>query len=94
MRRLSFLVALVAVLFAQSRCATGIEPPRTTALVEVTEGLVFTFGQEKICWNQSELVGGEYAPGDCEAGDEIPFIPPTTQVQLAPFDIEQHEVSN
>lgn len=94
MRRISFLVALVALLFAQSRCATGIEPPRTTPLVEVTEGLVFTFGQEDVCWNDSELNGRGEAKGDCTSGQEIPFIPPTTQVQLTPFAIEQHEVSN
>jgi formylglycine-generating enzyme required for sulfatase activity len=93
MRRLSFLIVIVAVLFAQSRCATGIEPPRTTALVEVTEGLAFTFGQKEICWNQSELEGGS-DPGDCEKGTQIPFIPPRTEVQLSPFAIDQHEVSN
>jgi hypothetical protein len=96
MKRLSVLLVLVSVLFAQSRCATGIEPPRTTALVEVTEGLIFTFGQEKICWNAQEMGGlnKEIAPGGCEDGKEIPFIPPTTQVQLTSFAIEQHEVSN
>ncbi len=94
MRRLSVPILIVSLLFVQSRCATGLEPPRPTQLVEVTEGLTFTFGQEEICWNIDDMDTSGKPPGDCEKGQEIPFIPPTTLVQLSPFAIDQHEVSN
>ena len=86
----------LALALAQATCATGVEPPRATALVEVTEGLTVTFGQEEICWNWAEREGAnkEIDPGNCEKGKDIPFLPPTTVVELEPFAIEQHEVSN
>lgn len=96
MRVRALWLTLAVVIAGQATCATGIEPPRATDLVEVTDGLTFEFGQEAICWNRAEMLGPnkDLEPGNCDDGKYIPFIPPTTEVVLKPFAIEQHEVSN
>jgi formylglycine-generating enzyme required for sulfatase activity len=74
-------------------CAEGFEPPATTAMVEVREGLEFTFGTDEWCFSENLSVS-QRATCDGDAGVNVPIIWPTVKVKLEPFAIDIHEVTN
>jgi formylglycine-generating enzyme required for sulfatase activity len=81
--RPKYICLMVVILFA---CADGIEPPATTEMVQISEGLDFLFGSTEPC------LEGE--PIQCSALENIPITYPTVMVRLKPFAIDVHEVTN
>ncbi len=68
-------------------CATGIDPPEPTPMVEIRQGLdLFVFGTTDLCKNGELFV--------CQAGVATPPTFPTMRVKLTPFAIDVHEVTN
>ena len=91
---LTFIAAGAASLVA---CAEGLEPPSTTAMAEVRTGLTFTFGVQFDKEGFCSPVGtpANQQPSCSVATDaHLPIIWPTVQVELAPFAIDVHEVTN
>ncbi|MCC6620844.1 MAG: formylglycine-generating enzyme family protein [Deltaproteobacteria bacterium] len=81
------LVVLGAALpLGVAACAEGIEPPKPTAMASVTDGLTFEFGLEGLCKGSDDLT--------CDVAGDLPLEYPKVKVQLAPFAIDVHEVTN
>lgn len=74
-------------------CAEGIAPPEATAMVEIREGLDFTFGTDEWCFNENQTVALR-ASCEGDAGVNFPIIWPTVKLRLQPFAIDIHEVTN
>lgn len=85
------VIALVAFHGAWS-CATGIDPPAVTEMVEVREGLAFTFGSTSVCNDEQTRADDAFSCTDDTK--PLPDIKPAIQVQLTPFAIDRHEVTN
>lgn len=85
-----FVVAGAYVL--ASSCASGITPPALTEMVSITEGLVFTFGSTELCNDEATLSDDLFSCVD--ENQPFPDIHPTVQVELQPFAIDKHEVTN
>jgi len=77
-------ICLFAVLCVA--CAEGIDPPATSEMVQINDGLEFLFGTTEPC------LSGE--PVQCSALENIPPAYPTVMVRLKPFAIDVHEVTN
>ncbi len=71
-------------------CVQGLDPPSPTALVEVPGG-VFLFGSTEPCFPEDKPTAG-CGPDENPYG--MPQIFPTMRVEVKPFAIEQHEVTN
>ena len=74
-------------------CAVGITPPEDTPMVLIDEGLIFQFGSEAPCSNTAPETNV------CTEDDPYPSlnlanVHPRAWVELAPFYIDQHEVTN
>ncbi|MGM0577842.1 MAG: formylglycine-generating enzyme family protein [Myxococcota bacterium] len=86
------LIHLVAFgLFAS--CATGITPPEPTEMVEIRDGLTFTFGSDEPCSSDS-LASDPFDPCEEGEGTLVPETDPAVEVALEPFAIDEHEVTN
>lgn len=83
--KLSRFFGLLVVILG---CAIGKEPPEETPMVEIKEGLKFLFGSTKMCFNENYQ--GEKTCKD----PNIPKVYPTMKVELKPFAIDVHEVTN
>ncbi|HHW95690.1 MAG: formylglycine-generating enzyme family protein [Myxococcota bacterium] len=79
-------ISIVTVLLAVS-CVTGVTPPEPTKMVKIKGGL-FLFGDEAPCYNANET------PKSCKDAFGMPSTYPAVKVDVAPFLIEQHEVTN
>ena len=88
MRALMGVGAMLAGSVAVGACAEGREPPAVTPMVEIRSDLVFTFGPETWC-----TAPGKVAP-NCTTDVTFPVLWPRVKVQLAPFAIDAHEVTN
>jgi formylglycine-generating enzyme required for sulfatase activity len=87
MNRVVRLLGLLAI-GAAVGCVSGIEPPDPTPLVPVAGGQ-FLFGTTTPCFNANESVV------TCQTNAYgMPQVFPTVLVDLAPFAIEAHEVTN
>ncbi len=84
-------IALIAFQAAVS-CATGIDPPALTEMVEVREGLAFTFGSVEPCNDEETRADSAFSCTDDTK--PLPDIKPAIEVQLTPFAIDRHEVTN
>ncbi|MEE2780188.1 MAG: formylglycine-generating enzyme family protein [Myxococcota bacterium] len=74
-------------------CIQAMEPPSPTPMVEVTGGLVFTFGREEPCVEAGTLEKNKPSCTNDEGGPLV-LSEPSLLVQLEPFAMDQHEVSN
>jgi formylglycine-generating enzyme required for sulfatase activity len=80
---------LLPVLVAAAACVTGRTPPEPTKLVPVTTGLTFLFGRgDSQCYELGET------PLTCETDQQLVKTWPTVLVEIKPFAIEEHEVTN
>ena len=77
---------IVLVAFLVSACAVGIEPPETTEMISITENLTYEFGTTIQCRDGESVT--------CEAEKDIPPAYPTVELELTPFSIDVHEVTN
>ncbi|GEM_PF-542135 len=78
----------IGALLILSACATGREPPKTTAMVPVTSGLVFRFGMD-------DAACGVTLPAACtDTSKAMHPGAPSVLVELKPFAIDRHEVTN
>jgi len=74
-------------------CVTGVKPPEPTPLVPVSGGL-FLFGSTETCFNIGEI---SIQCKDAEQNRDPAGLKkawPTVLVNLPPFQIEEHEVTN
>lgn len=81
------------ILWAFGGCVTGVKPPDPTPLVPIAGGL-FLFGSTETCFNIGET------PIQCKDAEQnrdpagLKKAWPTVLVNLPPFEIEEHEVTN
>ncbi len=75
-------------------CIEGKPTPRETTMVEVTDDLVFLFGDEKICHNESVAPQNRFDCDNLQDGVIISKVYPAIMVSLEPFAIDAHEVTN
>jgi formylglycine-generating enzyme required for sulfatase activity len=85
--RALLLLAAALLAFALVTCVTGRDPPEPTALVEVAGG-PFLFGSEQACFGIGKTVV------DCSNPTGMPKVYPTLLIEIEPFAIEEHEVTN
>ncbi len=71
-------------------CVQGLDPPEPTPLVEVSGG-TFVFGSTEPCFPEDKPTAG---CGVNENPFGMPKTYPTVLVEVKPFAIEQHEVTN
>ncbi len=91
MRALVSIGSILAGVVTVGSCAEGREPPKVTPMVKIESDLVFTFGPDTWC-----TAPGKTAP-DCTsdtATTQFPILWPQVKVQLQPFAIDVHEVTN
>jgi formylglycine-generating enzyme required for sulfatase activity len=62
-------------------------------MVAVTSDLTFTFGTREAEWCNTDPRAPLH-PACEDSGESVPVLWPTVQVQLAPFEIDVHEVTN
>jgi len=74
-------------------CIEALDPPSPTPMVEVTQGLTFTFGRENPCVEAGVKVG-DFPSCTDEEGGPLVLSEPAILVVIEPFAIDQHEVSN
>ena len=84
------LAVLAAALVGLAACVTGMDPPAPTPMVEVRAGLTFLFGSETPCYNKDKPDYG--CPADNP--NVMPKAYPALTVDLKPFAIDEHEVTN
>ena len=78
---------------ALGACAEGREPPPETAMVDITSGLTFVFAERNdFCYAPDTAIDDRASCG--EDGGKFALLPPPTQVELEPFAIDVHEVTN
>jgi len=93
------ILLLAAASLVATGCLEGRPAPTETAMVSITSGLTFTFGDEDLCQSATDADRNEV---DCEdvrnAGEgetfQIAKAYPTATVVLKPFAIDVHEVTN
>lgn len=79
---------LPVLMFLLSACVTGKDPPKPTDLVEISGG-EFLFGNPEPCFNLTQTVV------TCKLENTgMPKTYPPVLVNLEPFAIEEHEVTN
>lgn len=94
--RSAFLI-LLAFPMGAAACSTGVTPPEPTPMAEVTTGLTFDFGTD---FDTDGFCVDPRTPSNqqpsCTAsnGVQLPLVWPSVQVELAPFAIDVHEVTN
>jgi hypothetical protein len=95
-RRCAWLIALFCAVGAVA-CTAGIGPPEATPEIFILEGLIAQYGQETPCYQDDTETTAHHNVLCGTAGtlavDLQPQMP-LVQVQLEPFAIDQHEVSN
>jgi formylglycine-generating enzyme required for sulfatase activity len=74
-------------------CAEGIAPPPETPMVAITSDLAFTFGTRDSEWCNTDARQPLHPSCD-ESGVSVPVLWPTVRVELRPFEIDAHEVTN
>jgi formylglycine-generating enzyme required for sulfatase activity len=79
-------------------CLTGRDAPEPTAMVPVTQGLTFVFGDDQICQsasvNPQQLVTCADIHEDGKSAGLIAKVYPTVTVTVPAFEIDAHEVTN
>jgi formylglycine-generating enzyme required for sulfatase activity len=86
--RKAIVVAMVGIV----GCAEGREPPAPTAMVNITSGLEFDFGPEGMCRNGSAAV--DAVTQTCASPPPLDVMYPKVRVNLSPFALDVHEVTN
>lgn len=95
MKRLTAVLPLIGFLltgFLLTGCIDALEPPEVTPMVNVTEGLVFTFGREDPCYDFG-IKDGDARCYQKNAGSPG-LSEPAIQMELKAFAIDRHEVTN
>lgn len=87
--RTCFWMAVTGV-FLVAGCVQGLDPPQPTPLVEIPGG-TFVFGSTAPCFAEDRPTAG---CGINENPFGMPKTFPTVLVEIKPFAIEQHEVTN
>ena len=79
--------------FGAGACAEGREPPAETAMVEIRSGLKFVFAERTdFCW--APETGFDERASCAEDGGKFALVSPPTEVELEPFAVDIHEVTN
>ncbi len=91
MTRTLGLIAVMGASLLVGSCAVGVDPPAPTQLVEITTGLEFTFGNATWCIHPG-MKGAEEP--SCTGSNPFEVVWPQIQVELKPFAIDAHEVTN
>jgi hypothetical protein len=92
---LAVVWTMVSIPWLVTGCAKGISAPITTDEVLITAGLTLDYGREEPCFSAYEL--GTKDPNFWDPCDEEGLYPvsyPSVLVNLSPFAIDRHEVSN
>lgn len=85
-------LVLTTTLLGLSACADGRTPPAPTAQVEIRTGLQFDFGPDGLCRNGSAAV--DAVTQTCSSPAPLDVQYPKVTVQLQPFALDVHEVTN
>jgi len=92
-----FLILLGVSTAATSACSTGVTPPAPTPMAEVTTNLTFTFGpdfdNDGFCVDPRTPTN-QQPSCSVSNGVQLPRVWPPLTVELEPFAIDVHEVTN